>query len=169
MLDPFEHPERGRVPKLVDPGASSDQESGDVPAAVANGVVKRGADGSPGCFEIGAVVDEHDGHVCVIGAGRPVQRGLGAIAAGVVIGVCARLEEHRYRGGCGGEVARPVGGRVQWGAPAALEAFAADHVSRSELRPVNEDAPECVQVATVDRRAQFDRDGIPMGQGQPGP
>ena len=58
---------------------------------------------------------------------------------------------------------------MQRGAPAALEAFAADHMSASELRAISDDAPERVQVATVNRGRQLDRDPIPMGQGQLGP
>ena len=139
-----------------------------MPAAVADRVVERAADRSTWCFEAGAVVDEHDGDVYVIGAGRPMQRRLGAIAAGVVVGIRPRLEEQGDRRGCGGEVARPVGGGVQRGATAALEAFAADHASGSEGRSLSEDAAERVKVATVDRRGQLDGDGIAVGQGQLG-
>lgn len=79
-----------------------------------------------------APIDERHGHVHIISAGRPVQRGLGAIAVGVVVGISSHVEEPGDRCRRGGEVARPVGGGVQRGAPAAFETFAADHADRGE-------------------------------------
>jgi hypothetical protein len=52
---------------------------------------------------------------------------------------------------------------VQWGAPAALEAFAADHVGASKFRSLSKDAAERVKVAGVDRRGHLDGDGIAVG------
>jgi hypothetical protein len=63
LLHSFDHPERRHVPKLLDLRAPGDQEPGDVPAAVADGVVERGADRSTWCLDVAAGVDECDRHL----------------------------------------------------------------------------------------------------------
>jgi hypothetical protein len=83
-----------------------------MPAAVADGVVERGADGASRGFQLGTTVDEDDGDVYVVAAGRPVQRRLGAVTAGVVVGVGSGFEEHSDGAGCLREVPGPVGGHV---------------------------------------------------------
>jgi hypothetical protein len=94
--------------------------------------------------------------------------GVSATAASVVVGVSAGLKQQGDGGGCGGEVPRPVGGGMQRGAPATLEAFAADHVSRRELRSLTEEMTQRVQVATMRGRDQPHGDRVAVRQGQLG-
>ena len=62
------------MPQLVDSGAAYDKEASDVPAAVSDGVVERGADRSARCLEIGAAVDQCRRDIDVVAARGPVQR-----------------------------------------------------------------------------------------------
>ena len=63
LFEAGKHPEGGGMPQCVDPSAVLDQESGDVPAAVADGVVERGPDRSTRRLQIGTTVNEHDGNL----------------------------------------------------------------------------------------------------------
>lgn len=109
------------VPELADGGASLGQEPGHVPEAITDGVVERGADRAARRVESRADVDEDDGHVNVA-ARCPVQRGLRLRAAGPCVGIGPGVDQQPRRGGGVREVAVPVGGDVQRGAPAALVA-----------------------------------------------
>nr|WP_248282392.1 hypothetical protein [Streptomyces sp. RLA2-12] len=74
LLEALKHAQRGGVPKLVDPGTAGGEKGRDVPAGIADGVVERSADGTVGCFDVGAGVDQGGRDIDVIAAGRPVQR-----------------------------------------------------------------------------------------------
>ena len=156
------------MPERFDGRAALDEEPGDMPAAVADGVVEWGADRSARGLQVGAAVDEDDGDVHVVGARRPVQRRLGAVTAGVVVGVGPGVEEQRDRGRSGGKVAGPIGGGVQRSSPASLHAFAPDHANRRQLGSLDHQGPQSVQIAAVDRPGQLDGDGVAARQGQPG-
>jgi len=71
--------EGGGVPKPVDARTATDEQPRDVPAAVADGIVKGWSTGDrcAGRFELRPAFDQGLGDVDVIGTRSPVQRGLG--------------------------------------------------------------------------------------------
>ena len=79
-----------------------------------------------------------------------MQGRLGTVGAAVVVRVGSRTDKQGDRLWSGRELARPVGGDVQGGAPTALEAFAADHAHRGELWSLSEQATESTQVPAAD-------------------
>src|SRR5580704_17823668 len=113
LLQTGKHSEGGGMPQGVDPCAALDQEPGNVPTGVADGVVKRGADRSARRLQLRATVDERDCDFYVISALCPVQGSLGAVAPGVKVRVGPRVEKQRDRGWRGREVAGPIGGNVK--------------------------------------------------------
>jgi len=64
------------VPGLVDAGAPGNQQAGDVPAAVANGVVEGSADRAIRHLDIGSALDQGFGHIGVVAARHVMQRRL---------------------------------------------------------------------------------------------
>jgi hypothetical protein len=64
-----------------------------MPAAVPDRVVERSSDRTVRSVKAGSAVDQDLRHLDVVGAGRPVERGLGSSATGVVVGVGPRIEK----------------------------------------------------------------------------
>jgi len=60
---PGHQAERCRLPQPVHPGPPLDQQAGDLPAAVADGVVERGSPGDrgAGCLDVGAGIEQRGG------------------------------------------------------------------------------------------------------------
>ena len=168
LFQAAEHPKRRGLPGRIDGGTAVDEEPGDVPAGVPDGVVERRADGATWRVEIGPAVDERGGHFQVIVAGRPVQRGLGGIPARVVVGIGARVDEKadRFRGAR--VVAGPIGCGVQRRLPSALKPFAADHSCGGQLGSCGDEAAQRLDVTTMDGRDQLRSDGVAVGQCQRG-
>jgi hypothetical protein len=110
LLHAVEHAQRRGVPELVHPGAASDQQPGDMPAAVADRVVQRGADGpapgSPAPRRRRSVRPRLRGHRCspTSAAASP-----GDHRRSRHSGRPRRKQQHN-RGWCGGKVARPIRG-----------------------------------------------------------
>ncbi len=156
------------MPELVHTRTTGHEQAGNVPAGVSDGVIEWRADRTIRDLQVGAAVDEHNGHFHVIRAGRPVKGRLGSDTAGVVIGISSRVEEHGDRGRSSREVARPVGRGVKRCAPAAFETFAANHADRGEVDPLSEQSSQANKVAPLDCQGQLDGEGVTMGQAQLG-
>src|SRR5580693_2104841 len=73
-IEPGQQAQGGSMPGLVNSGAAIDQEPGNMPAGVADGVVERRADRAFWHFEIRAGIDQRLGHLEVIAARRVMQR-----------------------------------------------------------------------------------------------
>src|SRR5664279_11091 len=71
-VDAVKLAERGCVPQLVDRSTTGHEESGYMPAAVADGVVQWCADGPIGCLKISAAIEQSRRDVCVVAACRPM-------------------------------------------------------------------------------------------------
>jgi hypothetical protein len=85
---------------LVDAGTPGNQQAGDVPATVANGVVERSADRTIRRLDIGSALDQGFGHIGVVAARRVMQRrlitrtgGLGTAAGRQGVGVGASVDQ----------------------------------------------------------------------------
>jgi hypothetical protein len=148
------HPQACRVPKTLNASASLDQKASDVPAPVAHRIVQWGTSSNRGAcrFDIGAAGDERGGHVNVVTARRPVQRGLCVRAAGDWgIRVSARADEQMNDCRTVGKVRRPVSDDVQWGTRRSLAAL---EPRRRQSRVPVKKTPKRPNVTSADRLDQ---------------
>src|SRR5207302_1684534 len=107
--------ESRRVPERVHTGAARDEQPRNIPAGVANGVGKRGANGAVGRLDIGASIDQRTRHVEVVAARGPMQWGFCITFVGIPgVGVPTRVYEHPNDQWAVREVTGPVRDHVEW-------------------------------------------------------
>lgn len=158
------HPQGCRVPKTLNSSPSLDQKARNAPAPVAYRIVQRGTSGNRGAcrFDVGATGDERGGHVNIVAARCPVQRGLRARAArhrGIRVGTPAdeKIDDCRTTR----KVPRPISGDVQRGTRRSLVAL---EPHRRQLRMFVKETLERVNVTSADRLDQRYGEDIVTGQ-----
>jgi hypothetical protein len=155
-----EHSQGGRLPGLVDTGAARHQEPGDMPAAVADGVVERSANRTTGRLDVRSAVDQDLGHVHIVAARRIMQRRftgfLVTVATGragvrVRPGLDQQARDHRPVE----EVAGPVGDNMQRRRGAAVVRH---QPGRCQRGIIAQQPLDCFHVTRVNGPTQPDRD-----------